>query len=259
MDNLCLENRFCHRCAKCKYLEINEHDALAGFMLTFSELAVAAPVDLRINYQRLLHQQAQRHIKQTKMKSFLKERADARRLAAQGLVLLCLFGGVARAMGADAPVPTEQQSKAVCLLNFTKYVDWPAGTFAETNSPLNIGCTGDAKAVDCLKAAAEGKLIGGHPVAIVAAGDEAACEKCQVLFICASGKRHQSDILKRMKAMPVLTVGESDQFLSQGGVINFTKKDDKIHFEVNVAAAQAAHLEISSRLLSLADRVQTKP
>ena len=162
-------------------------------------------------------------------------------------------------MGADVPAPTDQQTKALCLLNFAKYVDWPADTFVATNSPITIGCVGDAKSVEILKSAAEEKLIDGRPVVIVAAGDLAAWQKCQVLYICASEKRRQPDILKRLKTMPILTVGESDQFLPQGGIINFLKKDGKIRFDVDVAAARAAHLEISSRLLSLADSVQTKP
>lgn len=178
---------------------------------------------------------------------------------ARSVVLLCMFGTIASALGADVPAPNEQQSKALCLLNFAKYVDWPTNIFAGTNSPITIGCAGDAKIVDSLKSAAEGKLIGGRPVVILAAGDEAAWQKCQVLFISASEKKHQPDILKRLKSAPILTVGESDQFLAQGGVINFVKKDDKIRFEVDIAAARTAHLEISSRLLSLADKVQTKP
>ncbi len=193
------------------------------------------------------------------MKSTFAEMAIVQPWTARSVLLLCLLGGIARAVAADAPVPTEQQSKALCLLNFAKYVDWPAGTFAETNSPFTIGCAGDAKTMESLKTAAEGKLIAGRPVVIVAAGDEAAWQKCQVLFICASERKRQFDILKRLKTLPILTVGESDQFLSQGGIINFVKKDGKLRFEVDAAAARTAHLEISSHLLSLADHVQTKP
>ena len=48
-----------------------------------------------------------------------------------------------------------------------------------------------------------------------------------------------------------LTVGESTGFTSLGGMINFTVEDSKLHFEVNVAAAERARLKISSKLLSL--------
>jgi hypothetical protein len=53
----------------------------------------------------------------------------------------------------------------------------------------------------------------------------------------------------------VLTVGESDSFLDQGGAINLFKKDGKVRFEVNLNAAQAARLQVNSRVLALADRV----
>jgi hypothetical protein len=56
----------------------------------------------------------------------------------------------------------------------------------------------------------------------------------------------------------VLTVGESDQFTDQGGVINFVEKQGKIRLEINLAAARLANLQISSKLLSVADSVKGK-
>jgi hypothetical protein len=54
----------------------------------------------------------------------------------------------------------------------------------------------------------------------------------------------------------VLTVGESDQFIEEGGVINFMKKAGKIRLEINLDASLKAKLEISSKLLSVADVVK---
>jgi hypothetical protein len=50
----------------------------------------------------------------------------------------------------------------------------------------------------------------------------------------------------------VLTVGESPDFLRQGGIINFVLEDGKVRFEINQDAATQADLRISSRLLRLA-------
>jgi hypothetical protein len=52
---------------------------------------------------------------------------------------------------------------------------------------------------------------------------------------------------------PILTVGEDDDFLQKGGIINLDLKDSKIHLEVNLKAARQVNLEISSRLLSVAE------
>jgi hypothetical protein len=55
--------------------------------------------------------------------------------------------------------------------------------------------------------------------------------------------------------MPVLTVGESSNFLIDGGMIRFHLEEGKVRFDINLAAAESSHLEISSRLLLLATSV----
>jgi hypothetical protein len=55
--------------------------------------------------------------------------------------------------------------------------------------------------------------------------------------------------------MPVLTVGETDNFLSDGGMIRFHFEADKIRFDINLDEAESSHLKISSRLLLLATSV----
>jgi hypothetical protein len=50
----------------------------------------------------------------------------------------------------------------------------------------------------------------------------------------------------------VLTVGESDNFISNGGVIGFKVDGDKVRIEINTEAADRAKLRISAKLLSLA-------
>jgi hypothetical protein len=57
----------------------------------------------------------------------------------------------------------------------------------------------------------------------------------------------------------VLTVGETELFTARGGAINFVMKDGKVRLEINLAAAQQANLQISSKLLSVADVVKGSP
>jgi YfiR/HmsC-like len=57
----------------------------------------------------------------------------------------------------------------------------------------------------------------------------------------------------------VLTVGETPDFLSAGGAMSFSFQNDALHFEVNLVAANGAHLKVSSRLLALARRVVDDP
>ena len=79
---------------------------------------------------------------------------------------------------------------------------------------------------------------------------------CQVLFVAASERKRAAAILPDLKASSVLTVGESEGFAAEGGVINFKVEGGRARFEINTNAAERARLRISSKLLSLAEIVQ---
>ena len=179
-------------------------------------------------------------------------------IKAISLVVFCgLLFQVANAAGAETSM-TEYQVKALFLFNFTKYVDWPATAFAETNSPIVIGLYGENKFGDALTTAVEGRTVSGRQIVIQPIEQNGDPGKCQMLFISGSEDNHLGDILEKIKTLPVLTVGESDQFWERGGMIDFVKKEGKIRLEINLAAARQANLEISSKLLAVADAVKGK-
>jgi YfiR/HmsC-like len=172
---------------------------------------------------------------------------------------VCLSLGCAVCMvgRADGSL-SEYQVKALFLLNFAKYVDWPAASLAETNGPFTIGVFGENKFGDDLQKVVAGKNVGGRGLAvrqIESAGDAG---KCSILFISGSEKEHLAEILDRVKDAPVLTVGESEEFFKQGGGIKFTMKEGKVRLEVNLESTRRAHLQISSKLLKVADTVKGK-
>ncbi len=186
--------------------------------------------------------------------------AQAFRLAAPVLAAgACwLPARAAAATSAGETSVLEYKVKAAYLYNFVKYVDWPPVSFAETNTPIIIGLYGEDKFGDALQKAVEGKTISERRIIIQPIGKDDDAGKCHILFISVSDKKRLGEFLNKIKALPVLTVGETDQFLEQGGVIKFVKKEGKIRLEVNLDAARQAKLQINSRLLSVADVVKGK-
>jgi hypothetical protein len=55
--------------------------------------------------------------------------------------------------------------------------------------------------------------------------------------------------------MGVLTVGETEGFASQGGIVNFKLEGGRVRLEINIDAAAQAKLRISSKVLNLAQIV----
>lgn len=177
------------------------------------------------------------------------------RLAALFVFLLVANSGIC----GNGPGLTEYQVKALCLLNFIKYVEWPAEASPGSNSPIRIGILGENRFGNNLNKVVEDKRIAGHEIIIEKITSAEQWKNCQVLFISASEQDRLPEILEQLKTSPILTVGETSQFIGQGGMVNFVKKDGKIRFEINLDATRAAHLQVSSQLLRLADKVIGKP
>lgn len=153
-------------------------------------------------------------------------------------------------------VLSEYQVKALFLLKFVKYVDWPVEAMPSATSPIVIGILGQDMISDPLRRAARGKNINGRDIVIrnLSAGEDLSA--CTVLFVSSSENSRMGEILGKIDSVPVLTVGENESFLQKGGIINFTLKDGKINLAISLKAAQKVKLQISSKLLSVAETVR---
>lgn len=152
---------------------------------------------------------------------------------------------------AQAPSPSEYQLKAAFLYNFAKFVEWPQQSFADDKSEFVIGILGDNPFGEDLANSVKGKKINEHPIR-VQKFETADDIKCHILFISSSEKKNFPNIFTKIKGGSILTVGEAEQFIQAGGIINFIHKDNKIRFQINDEAAKSIQLKISSKLLTLA-------
>jgi hypothetical protein len=75
---------------------------------------------------------------------------------------------------------------------------------------------------------------------------------CQLLFLCRSERGEQAEVLAALRGANVLSVGETDRFLAEGGHIRFFLDDNRVRFEVNLQAVEKTRIKISSKLLRLA-------
>lgn len=153
----------------------------------------------------------------------------------------------------------ESQVKAAFLFHFAQLVDWPADPNSDGNRSLIICVFDDDPQRHELQSTLEGKLIGERVLHIRLLSDPQAIPGCNILFLSRDEGPRQSAILRDLRDRPILTVGETESFLSDGGMIRFHLEADRIRFDINLAAADSAHLKISSRLLLLATSVTGRP
>ena len=148
----------------------------------------------------------------------------------------------------------EYRLKAAFLFHFAQFVDWPADASGNADTPFVICVMGEDPFHGDLEQSVRGKLIATRAVQVRHIKQLQDGQVCHVVFV---GK-DESNIPTRISALrhaPILTVGESEDFLRQGGIIRMFVEDRKIRFDINQRAAETANLKISSRLLLLARAV----
>ena len=191
------------------------------------------------------------------------------------------------ARAAEGRVPDDREQKVKYLLNFTEYVEWPAKAFANAKAPIVIGILGEDPFGDVLTTQAgehrgrrrlEVRRFKGimefrgqdlpsprpDPLAAKRKVKERELRACHVLYVSRSEDAFLPQVLKTVRKANVLTVGDKPSFARLGGVVGFYEEDSRLGFEINLAAAEAAELKVSSKLLALAkvirkEDAKTKP
>jgi hypothetical protein len=151
---------------------------------------------------------------------------------------------------------SEYQLKAVFLFNFAQFVDWQP---AAAQTPLLIGILGDDPFGSFLDATVRGERVGVRPIEIRRSRQLADIDTCNILFISRSENDRVEEILAAVQNRPILTVSDGDDFAKRGGMIQFVNDKNRIRLRVNLEAAQAANVTISSKLLRVAEIVRTPP
>jgi hypothetical protein len=100
---------------------------------------------------------------------------------------------------------------------------------------------------DAVLALLRGAVIPQRPVEVrVLWSSDAA--GCHLLYVA----NDDIGLLRAVRGRPVLTVGDRDDFIALGGIINLRVIAERVRFEVNLAESQRAGLTIDSQLLGLA-------
>lgn len=170
------------------------------------------------------------------------------------LFIVILVSGVPQFARAQS-TSDEYEVKAAFLFHFAQFVDWPTGAQNAADPSLKLCIFSDEPRRQELQNTIEGKLIGGRVYHVRLISQLQEIPDCNILFLSRDEAPRQAAIVKSLRGMPVLTVGETTDFLSDGGMIRFHLEEGKIRFDINLGAAGSSHLKISSRLLLLATSV----
>lgn len=139
-----------------------------------------------------------------------------------------------------AAVP-EYDLKLAFLYNFLKYVEWKGKPASE----LLVCAAGQNPFGDAFFATMRDQ-VNGRPIKgeVIPEPDD----RCHVVFVPLTAK---GGYVREARGKAVLTVGETDDFLREGGIIRFVTEGTKLRFEINAEQAERVGIHISPSLLRL--------
>lgn len=179
----------------------------------------------------------------------------------QGIILIfviCLIAisGTGFALGQEnAAAVSEQQVKAALIYNFAKYVRWPEDALPR-DVDFTIGILApDPTIADQLELISARKTISGRKIVIKTFATLDELQPVHILYVGASYSGKVSLIKDALAGKSILSIGEQEDFLVAGGIIQFVTSSEQVRFMVNDREARRSGLKISPELLELADKV----
>ncbi len=139
---------------------------------------------------------------------------------------------------------SEYQLKTVYLLHFAELTEWPEATAISIcllgNSPL-----------EAYLPALQGQKV--HNMALrVILDQQQPIENCQILVLAELSALTKA-LLEQAKTQHILLVSDAENFAAQGGMIQFSLRDNKLKLVVNLNSVKQASLKLSSKLLRMAE------
>ena len=120
------------------------------------------------------------------------------RLYAAGVLLLALaLAGTPHQAAAGSPQRADSREvKAVFLVNFLSFAEWPAAKLGQPPARLVIAILGDPSFASIVEHAAAGRVIGGRPIAVQAVESPEPAAAAHLLFIASSQARRLPAVLR---------------------------------------------------------------
>ena len=172
-----------------------------------------------------------------------------RRYASVLLLLFCTT--VASVLAQDV---TEVRLKGAFLFNFARFTDWPADVF-HADSPVSACVVGDRAVGEAFSQTVKGKLLAGRPIVVTFVAATTPLPACHLLYVSGVDDARVAEIVSTVRDVPILTVSDADAFTKRGGIIQIFVESGKMKFRINAKSAKRARLQLSSRLLALAEVV----
>ncbi|MEZ5066346.1 MAG: YfiR family protein [bacterium] len=143
---------------------------------------------------------------------------------------------------------------AACVYKVTRFVEWPA--VEDSTKAFVVGYLQDDPFDGALAEVFADQSVRDRPVELRRIESESDIADVQLLVIPRERKDETCGLLSQARAHAVLTVGDFEGFGNHGGMVEMAVEDRRLKLRINQDACESAGLEVSSRLLALAEEAR---
>jgi hypothetical protein len=171
------------------------------------------------------------------------------------ILLAALFipsaGGDTPATPARDDESVELQVKAALIFRLASFSRWPDERFGRKSDPIRLTILGNRKLYETYIQSSARK-IGKHPIKVSYADSPKDIEDSHILYVDA---KQSSSFFAGIDEPPfgVLTIGDSEEFAKDGGIVQFSIKNNTLNLTVNVVASEKARIRVDTQVLEISD------
>ena len=153
-------------------------------------------------------------------------------------------------------LPKEQEVRAVILYHLTQFVTWPAASLNQSTEFV-IGILGPDPFGAALDEVVKGEKVGNRSIRIMRSNRARDLADSQLVYVSSQVRQPLSRVFEELDESAILTVGDSEDFLTQGGMIRFRRTPErKTRLQVHLTRARQKGFNISAQLLRVSDVVE---
>jgi hypothetical protein len=150
----------------------------------------------------------------------------------------------------------EYKLKAAMLYTLIQFVEWPADAYSNRQAPTVLCILGRDPFQSSMSSMAAHETANGRIVLLRYLQNDNDVRSCQALYISSSERKTAAHAFLTLNGASVLTVGEMNQFVAHGGMVQFSLEEQRVRFSINLDVASRAGIKISSKLLAMAQIVK---
>ncbi|MFI3137595.1 MAG: YfiR family protein [Methylococcaceae bacterium] len=170
-----------------------------------------------------------------------------------GLLVVAVLSYFSRPVSAE--VDQEYAVRAGLASNLARFTTWPDAAVASMGKNITLCLVGNPDLEETFTNL-NGKTIGEKILQVRYLSRLNNLNECQLIYISELDKNKLLLLINEIKSLPILTIGEDDFFIKNGGMVSLQIINGKVSITVNLNAAKNSNLSISARVLKLATVIQ---